>query len=405
MSRTRFYHLFLSASCALIVSSTMHAAESKPASASNDASLKDATLAYVGTYTGPKSKGIYLYRLQTENNDVSQNVTLVPLGLAAETASPSFLELDPKRRLLFAVNEVAKFEGKPTGAVSSFSIDPATGKLKFINQRSSMGAGPCHLVLDQTGKYILVANYDTGSVAVLPVESDGHLGEACCFIQHSGKSVHERQQGPHAHCFTMSPDNRFAFVCDLGADKVFIYKFDAEHGKLTPAEPAFAALKPGSGPRHMAFHPNGRFAYVLNELKSAVTVFAYDSKTGALTELQTLSSLPAYYSGPNIAAEITVHPSGKYLYASNRGNNTVVLFDIDKEKGTLTWVEDQGTSGKTPRHFGIQPSAKHMAIANQDSDNIIVCRIDPANGRLKPSGVTVDAPSPTCVLFLEPAKP
>jgi 6-phosphogluconolactonase len=328
----------------------------------------------------------------------------MPLGLAAEAQNPSFLTLDTKRRLLFCANETDTFNGKPGGAVSAFSIDSATGKLKLINQQPSMGAGPCHVTLDKTGKNLLVANYNSGSAAVFPVAADGRIGEATSVMQHSGKGPNpKRQEGPHAHCVTMSPDNRFAFVCDLGIDKVLIYKFDAEHGKLTPNEPPFVQTKPGAGPRHMTFRPDGKFAYVINELDSTITTFAYDDKAGALKELQTVSSLPGYYDGPNKAAEIATVPSGKFLFASNRGNETVVLFGIDSEKGTLNWIEEQNTGGKTPRHFGIQPSGKHLAICNQDSDTVLVCRIDAGNGRLKPSGVFAEVPSPVCAVFLPPA--
>ncbi len=358
----------------------------------------NATLVYAGTYTGPKSKGIYCYRLQTDNLEVSQNITLAPLGLAVETSNPSFLELDPKRRLMFAVNE------EKAGGVSSFSIDRGSGKLTFLNRVSSKGDGPCHLALDGTGKFLLVANYDSGSVSVVPVAQDGKLSEASDFVQHKGSSVNrQRQSGPHAHCVAFDRANRFAFVCDLGLDKVMIYKFDAEKGKLTPNDPAFAAVKPGSGPRHIAFRPDGKFAYVINELNSTVSAFSYDENTGALKETQNLSTLPGWYDGPNSGAEIGMHPSGKWVYCSNRGNNTVVLFSIDSASGALTYVEEQGTGGKTPRHFGIQPSAKHLAIANQDSDTLLACRIDPGNGRLKPSGVFAQAPSPVCVKFLDPA--
>ncbi len=381
-------------------------AESDQAASASVDLAKD-TLAYVGTYTGAKSnsKGIYVFRLETKNPDVSQNVLLVPLGLAVETTSPSFLAIDPKRRLVFAANEVNQFEGEPGGAVSAFSIDPATGKLALINQQSSKGSGPCHLVLDRTGRNVLVANYGSGSVAVLPVNAEGRLGEATEFIQHAGSSIHPgRQKGPHAHCVTLDPDNKFAFVCDLGLDKILSYRFDAENGKLTPNDPAFASVKPGAGPRHMAFRPDGEFAYVINELNSTVTVFGYDPEKGVLTEVQTVSSLPEYFDGPNSGAEIDVHPSGKYLYVSNRGHESVVLFEIDREQGTLTYVEEQSTGGKTPRHFGIQPSGGHLAIANQNSGTLLLCRIDDGNGRLKPSGVFAEVPSPVCVQFLPPPK-
>jgi len=355
-------------------------------------------LVYVGTYTGAKSKGIYAYRMDTEDG---QNPFLIPLGLAAETPNPSFLALDAKRRLLFAVNEISEFEGKPTGAVSAFSFDPATGKLTLLNQRPSMGTDPCHLLLDNEGKNLLVANYSSGSVTVLPVAPDGKLGEPTASVQHTGKSVHpDRQKGPHAHGITLSSDNAFVFVCDLGLDKVLIYRFDSAKGTLTPNDPAFAAVKPGAGPRHMVFRPDGRFAYVINELNSTVTVFAYDAKSGALKEVESVSTLPGYFDGPNTTAEIAVHSSGKYLFASNRGHNSIVLFNIDSDKGTLSWVEDQSTTGRKPRHFGMNAAGTHLAVANQDTDTVLICRADNANGRLKPAGRSTEAPSPVCVLFV-----
>src|SRR5689334_13651071 len=225
------------------------------------------SLVYVGTYTGPKSKSIYLFRLQTENREVPQNITLVPLGVSAETPSPSFLTVDVGRHLLFTVNEIDNFEGKASGAVSAFQIDTATGKLTALNQRPSMGTGPCHLALDRWRKNLLVANYNSGSVAVFPISDDGHLGEASDVVQHSGSSVNpDRQKGPHAHCITFDPAYRFVFVCDLGLDKILTYRLDAGKGKLAAADPPFTSTKPGAGPRHMAFRPDGRFAYVINEL-------------------------------------------------------------------------------------------------------------------------------------------
>jgi 6-phosphogluconolactonase len=397
-------HLVLAATAITILGtfSSSRAQTAKPASGNSE--LAHETLAYVGTYTGDKSQGIYLFRLQTQNPDVSQNTLLVPLGLAAATPSPAFLEIDAKRRLVFAVNETNEFNGQPTGGVSAFAVDPATGKLKLLNQQSSMGSGPCHLILDRAGRHVFVANYGSGSVAVFPVAADGRLGKASDFVQHEGKSVNpQRQEGPHAHCVTLDAANRFLFVCDLGLDKVMIYKFDAANGKLTPNEPAFAALAPGAGPRHMVFRPDGRFAYVVNEMSSTVTAFGYDANAGALTELQTVSTLPEDFAGSNTCAEIGIHPSGKFVYASNRGRDSVVLFAVDREQGTLSYVEEQSTGGKTPRHFGIQPSGAHMAIANQNSDTLLLCRIDEANGRLKPSGVFAEAPAPVCIRFLPPA--
>ena len=358
------------------------------------------TMVYVGTYTGEKSKGIYQFQLET-----GEQPRLSPAGLAVEANSPAFLETDPKRHLLFAVNEVPTFDGKPTGAVSSFQLDPASGKLKLLNTVPSKGAGPCHLCLDRTGRFLLIANYNSGSVAVVKVERNGHLGEATDFIQHTGGSVNrQRQEGPHAHCASLDQANRFAFICDLGLDKILIYRFDPERGKLTPNEPAFATVKPGAGPRHMAFRPDGKFAYVINEMASSVTAFAYNSGSGALTEVQTISTLPEDFNGRNSGAEIAVHPNGKFLYASNRGRDSIAIFKIEPNKGTLERIGEQPGGGKTPRHFGIDPSGKYLAVANQNSGNILLCAIDGSTGLLKPSSALADAPSPVCVLFLPPSR-
>lgn len=378
-------------------------AASAPFTRAADYDPKADTLVYVGTYTREKSKGIYFYKLQTRNLEVAQNITLVPLGLAAEARNPSFLVADPARRLIFCVNETNEFNGQPGGAVSAYAIEPDTGRLRLINQQPTGGNGPCHLTLDRTGRHLVVANYGGGSVTVVPVAADGRLGSPTDFVQHAGRSVHpQRQRRPHAHGATFAPDNQFVFVCDLGLDQVLAYRFDATGGKLTPAPVPATRLPPGSGPRHMAFRPDGRFAYVINELTSTVTAFSYDAPSGRLTELQTLSTLPGYYEGPNTTAEIDVHPSGKWLYASNRGNETVVLFTIDDTAGTLTFTEEQNTGGRTPRHFGIEPSARHLVIANQNTDTLLVCRIDSGNGRLKPSGVFAEAPSPACAIFVSP---
>lgn len=350
---------------------------------------------YIGTYTRGESKGIYAYRLQVPTGE------LTSLGLAAETPNPSFLALHPSRRFVYAVSEIATYEGQKSGAVSGFAVDPKTGKLSFLNKAASGGGGPCHLVVDKAGKNVLVANYGGGSVAVLPVRKDGRLAEASAFVQHSGSSVNpKRQQGPHAHSINLSPDNRFAVAADLGLDQVLVYRFDPSKGSLAANDPAYAKVNPGAGPRHFAFHPDGRFAYVINELQSTVTAFAYDAGRGVLKELQTITTLPKDFAGENYTAEVQVHPTGKFLYGSNRGHDSIAVFAVDAAKGTLTPVEHVSTQGKTPRNFGIDPTGSYLFAANQNTGNIVIFRIDAKTGRLKPTGQVLEVPSPVCVKFM-----
>jgi 6-phosphogluconolactonase len=351
---------------------------------------KNATLVYVGTRTDMQGKGIYVFRLQSQGTEVFQNVTLVPLGVAAETPNPTWLETDEKRRLLFAVNETDSFEGKPGGSVSAFSMDPA-GKLTLVNQRSSIGTRPCRLALDKDGRHLLVASCGSGGVAVFPIADKGHLGEPTSTVK-DGRSI------------ALDPAGTHAFACDPASDKLLRYRFDAASGKLTPSEPAAMQLKAGSGPGQIVFRPDGRFAYVVSEKTSTISVYAYNQTDGTMRELETVSTVPEYFDGQNSAAGLAMHRSGKYLYVSNRGHNSVVLFTIDADKGTLAYVEEQGTGGKNPRHFGVEPSAKHMAIANMDSGTVLASRIDDTNGRLKPSGVFAEVPSPAFVEFVPPAE-
>jgi 6-phosphogluconolactonase len=357
------------------------------------------TIVYVGTYTGPKtsSQGIYAFKMQ------SGSPALVPLGLVAETTSPSYIEIDADRGVLFAVNETEEFEGKPTGFASAFSIDRKTGRLTLINRQPTEGKAPCHLALDKSRRNLIVANYTSGTVTVLPVAADGRLGAASAVVQHKGSSVNpQRQAGPHAHCTTFDPAYRLLFACDLGLDKVMAYELDTAKGTLGAHSPAFASVTPGSGPRHIDFRPDGRFAYVLNEMTSTVSAFAYDAKTGTLTERQTLSTLPPTFSGSNSGAEISVHPSGKFVYSSNRGHDSIALFRIDPAQGTLTFVEARETGGRTPRNFAIDPTGRYLFAANQNSGTMLVFTIDQATGQLKPSGSPSAVPSPVCVRFLPP---
>jgi len=354
-------------------------------------------LFYVGTYTeeGSKSKGIYAYRFDAESGQIA------PLGLAAETTNPSFVALHPNGKYLYAVNEVGNYKGPNSGGVSAFSLDRATGKLTFLNEVPSRGADPCYITVDKTGKYVLVANYTGGSVAVFPVLADGKLGEASAFVQHTGHGTDpKRQEGPHAHSIDLSPDNHLAMVDDLGLDELLVYRFDAAKGSLTPNNPPFAKLDAGTGPRHFALHPTGKFAYVVAEMHSTVTVFSNDASTGTLTPLQTISTLPKSFTGENDDAEIHMHPSGKSLYASNRGHDSIAVFAIDPSKGTLTPVEDTPTQGKIPRSFEIDPTGRFLLAANQKSDNIVVFRIDPKTGHLTATSQVLEVGSPVCVKFL-----
>jgi len=359
------------------------------------AATKSKYLVYIGTYTEKKSKGIYAYRFDSATGQLSS------LGLAAESVNPSFLAIDPSRRFLYAVNEISKYEGRSSGGVSAFAIDPGTGKLTLLNEVPSGGADPCHIAVDKTGRYVLAANYGGGSLAVFPILKDGRLGEASAFVRHSGASINpQRQEGPHAHSIYPSPDNRFAISADLGLDEVLVYRFDSEKGTLAPNNPRFAKVNPGAGPRHFAFHTSGRFGYVINELQSTVAVFSYEPASGALHMLQTISTLPKDFEGESTAAEVQVHPSGKFLYGSNRGHDSIAVFAINNRKGTLTPIGYALTLGKTPRNFAVDPTGSYLFAANQDSDSIVQFRIDPNTGRLTPTGQVLEVPSPVCVTFV-----
>ena len=354
-------------------------------------------LVYIGTYTeeGSTSKGIYAYRYDPGNAE------LTSIGLAAQTINPSFLAVHPNHRFLYAVNEVGNYQGKKSGAVSAFAINQATGKLTFLNQVASGGADPCYITVDKTGKFVLVANYTGGSVSVFPILQDGGLGPASAFIQHTGHGTNpQRQEGPHAHSIDMSSDNRFAVVDDLGLDETLVYKFDSAKGSLTPNDPAFAKADPGAGPRHFALHPNGKFGYVVDEMGASVSVFQYDAAGGVLHPLQTISTIPKDFARLNEDAEIQVHPSGKFLYASNRGHDSIAVFAIDPDKGTLTLVEYVPTKGQSPRNFEIDPTGKLLFAANEKSDNLVIFRIDQSSGRLTPTGKILDISQPVCVKFV-----
>jgi 6-phosphogluconolactonase len=364
-----------------------------PANLAQGAKANGDWIMFVGTYTRAPSKGIYAYRYQAATGK------LTSIGLVAETANPSFLAIHPNQRFLYAANEISQYEGQTAGSVTGYAIDASAGTLKVINTVSSRGAGPCHVALDAKGTWLFVANYGGGSVAAYPVRADGSLGEASAFFQHSGSSAHpQRQAGPHAHEATPSPDNRFVLVADLGLDQVLTYKVDASKG-LIQSDPPFVKISAGSGPRHLAFRPDSRFVYVLNELASKITAFRYDASRGTMEEIQTTSTLPNGFSGQNSTAEIAVHPNARFVYASNRGHDSIAIFRIDPAKGTLEPVDHVSTQGKTPRNFAIDPSGDFLLAANQETGNIVEFRIDQKTGTLTPTGVTVDVPFPVSIVF------
>jgi len=353
-------------------------------------------LVYVGTYTkdeGSKSKGIYAYRYD------AATAQLTSLGLAAESTNPSFVAVHPNGKFLYAVNELASYKGPNSGGVSAFAIDRTTGKLTFLNELPSRGADPCYITVDKTGKFVLVANYTGGSVIVYPILEDGRLGEASALVQHTGHGTDpKRQEAAHAHSIDLSPDNRFAFVDDLGLDELLTYRFDSGKGLLTDAK--FASADPGAGPRHFALSPDGKFGYVVEEMHATVAVFSYDAASGAFHSVQTISTIPKGFTARNDDAEIAVHPSGKFLYASNRGHDSIAVFAIDSTKGTLTTVEITSTGGKEPRSFEIDPTGTLLFAANQKSDSIVIFKIDAKTGKLTPTGVKLDVPTPVCVKFV-----
>ncbi len=349
-------------------------------------------LVFVGTYTRTKSKGIYAFRLS------EQDGKLTPLGLVAESASPSFLALHPSGKFLYAVNEIDKFKGEKAGSVSAYSVNAANGKLTLLNVVSSKGDGPCHISIDPSGKTALIANYGGGSIASYGIGADGKLTEAVSFIQHKGSSVNPaRQKEPHAHSIDVDVARKHAIVDDLGLDKLLFYQFDADKHTITPGNSI--ALPLGSGPRHFAMHPNGRFGYVINEILLTITAVALDTDGGKI--LQTISTI-ADKAMPNYStAEVEVHPNGKFVYGSNRGQNTIAAFTVDQATGKLTAIGHTSTEGKTPRNFAIDPSGKWLLAANQDSDNIVVFRIDPATGKLTPTGAQVEVGMPVCIRFMK----
>lgn len=357
-------------------------------------------LVYFGTNTNPRngSKGIYAARFNAASGELTKP------ELAAEAGNPGFLAVHPSRRYLFAVGDITGPDGKKSGGISSFSIDPQTGKLTLLSQQSSVGAGPCHVNVDATGRMAALANYGGGSVASYAISADGKLSNAASFIQHEGSSIDpKRQTGPHAHSVNFSPDNRFAFACDLGLDKVLIYKVDPATGKMTPNEPAFAKTPAGGGPRHLAFHPSGKFVFVNNEMAMTETVFSYDAATGGMTEVQTVSTLPEADQGkPGFStAETLAHPNGRNVYVSNRTHDTIAVFACDPATGRLTLIQNVPVEGQIPRNICLDPTGKWLIAAHQNSGTAAVFKVDTESGRLTFTGRKVEVPGSICVRFVE----
>jgi 6-phosphogluconolactonase len=342
-------------------------------------------------FAGSGHKNIYAFRLATDTGQ------LTPLGEAAQVDSASFLATAPNRKFLYAISAGSQ---KEDSLVIAFRIDPATGKLAFINRQTTGGTGPCFVSVEQKGKDVLAANYNSGSVAVFPLDGQGVLQPMSAFVQDHGSSVNpRRQEGPHAHCFETGPDDKFAFACDLGLDKVMVFKFDPAKGLLEANTPDSAPIKPGQGPRHIAFHPNGKYAYVISELASTVTVFGYDRTRGVLSEIEDHSLLPDGFKGQNYAAEVAVHPSGKFVFASNRGDDSIVVFACNPKTGKLVYSQRQPAGGRYPRSFEIDPSGAFLLAANQESGTLSVFRIDSKTGHLQPVGGLTGMDMPLCVNF------
>jgi 6-phosphogluconolactonase len=395
MKITRGIFAFALLIAALIFSSASGLAD-KPAANSK-------YLVFVGTYTAKtNSKGIYRLQFDTATGKLSE------LGIAAETPDPSWVAVHPSGKYLYAANEAGK-----ASAVSAFAVDAKSGKLALLNQMPSLGEDPCHLSFDKTGKYVFVANYTSGNVVVFPIGADGKLGAATANVRDEGKlgPNKERQDGPHAHWIESSLDNRSVYVADLGLDRVLRYGFDATNGTLSTAPvqsnwshsvlDLSAKLARGTGPRHAAFSRNGAQMYVLGELQSTVTAFHMIGPDDSVpTAFQRISALPKGFSGRNDAAEIVLHPSGKFLYTSNRGNDTIAVFNVHQPGGRLSLAANIPTVGKEPRHFAIDPSGRYLLAENQLSNNIVVFKIDAATGSLTPTGQVVEVPSPVDIAFL-----
>lgn len=351
---------------------------------------------FFGTYTRAESEGIYSAQF-----DVVEG-TLLPLNEPVYSENPSFLAVAPDKQVLYAINEVNNYLGKGTGAVTAFRIDQETHALTELNHQSSHGAHPAHIVVDGTGRFVLTANYSGGNVAVIAIDSSGTLGSLEQMVVHTGSGPNlQRQKQPHPHSVTFSPDQRHVVVADLGIDQVKIYRWDAHEGTLTLNDPSAFNTAAGAGPRHFAFHPHMNYAYVINELASTITALNFNPDNGALTKVSTVSTLPEDWQGRNTCADIHLSKDGRFVYGSNRGHNSIAVFEIDRNTGELTRVQNQATRGSTPRNFALDPTGKWLLVANQNSDSITIFSIDNESGMLVPVGEPYTIPSPVCIRFLD----
>ncbi|MBK6490120.1 MAG: lactonase family protein [Gemmatimonadetes bacterium] len=353
---------------------------------------------YVGTYTADTaSRGIYRLLIDAQDGGA------VALTLAAESVNPSFLALTPDRRHLVAVNEVTTYEGRASGGITAFTRDPVSGSLARTSATASLGGAPCYVMVDHAGGHLLLANYLGGNVAVFPLSADGTLGDATAMVQHRGRGPNAARQGsPHAHCVLLDRANRFAVVADLGIDRIKVYHYDAGRGTLEAAQQPEVELRAGAGPRHLVFAPDGRTVYVVNELDSTLVALEYDAAIGTLRERQVLSTRPPRATGDNYPADLHMHPTGRFVYASNRGDNTIAVFSINGASGAVTLEQSVPTGGAWPRNFALDPSGTLLLVANQRSDSIVAFRIDPATGRLMATGTRIDVPAPVCLRFVDP---
>lgn len=350
-------------------------------------------LVFISAFTRGEDGMIAAFRLDEASGQ------LQPLHRTSDVEHPFFMALSPNQKYLYSIH-AKSFGGKEHEEVAAYRIEGTNGKLQLLNRQSARGSAACYLDVDDDGHCVLVANYTTGSVAALPIQDDGSLGQATSFVQHAGSSIDStRQEGPHAHCIVVSPDNRFAFAADLGLDQILCYRLDPATAKLSPNQQPFVRTPPGAGPRHLTFHPNGRHLYVINELKNSITLFDYQTESGILIERQTISTLPSDFAGTSYCADLKVTPDSKFLYGTNRGHDSIAAYEI-ADDGTLALIAIEPSGGKGPQNLAFSPGGKLLLCANMPGNNVSVFKIDPQTGRLKPAGDPISIKMPSCIMIV-----